>query len=87
MRVLTGGYGPAHDATRIRVGPPTAQRLRRTPQILCRTDQCPGLRRIMLTGLGLQPDRPILELLGISYSTFHHSSPRGNQEQNSVHII
>ena len=88
------GIGPYQLGLRrdrgVRLVAPTAQRLRRDPQILGDLFDRLGLRRIRTVRLGQQPDRLRLELRSISRALCYDSiiSPqvRGNAEQESVHI-
>lgn len=74
----------------VRLVAPTAQRLRRDPQILGDLFDRLGLRRIRAARLGQQPDGLRLELRRVSRSFCHGSiishRVRGNAEQKSVHI-
>ena len=89
------GIGPYQLGLRrdrgVRLVAPTAQRLRRDPQILGDLFDRLGLRRIRAARLGQQPDGLRLELRRVSRSFCHGSiishRVRGNAEQKSVHII
>ena len=74
----------------VRLVAPTAQRLRRDPQIPGGLFDRLGLRRIRAARLGQQPDGLRLELRRVSRSFCHGSiishRVRGNAEQKSVHI-
>ena len=88
------GIGPYQLGLRrdrgVRLVAPTAQRLRRDPQILGDLFDRLGLRRIRAARLGQQPDGLRLELRRVSRSFCHGSiishRVRGNAEQKSVHI-
>ena len=88
------GIGPYQLGLRrdrgVRLVAPTAQRLRRDPQILGDLFDHLGLRRIRAARLGQQPDGLRLELRRVSRSFCHGSiishRVRGNAEQKSVHI-
>lgn len=88
------GIGPYQLGLRrdrgVRLVAPTAQRLRRDPQILGGLFDRLGLRRIRAARLGQQPDGLRLELRRVSRSFCHGSiishRVRGNAEQKSVHI-
>lgn len=88
------GIGPYQLGLRrdrgVRLVAPTAQRLRRDPQILGDLFDRLGLRRIRAARLGQQPDGLRLELRRV-FRSFCHGSiishrVRGNAEQKSVHI-
>ena len=88
------GIGPYQLGLRrdrgVRLVAPTAQRLRRDPQILGDLFDRLGLRRIRAARLGQQPDGLRLELRRVSRAFCHGSiishRVRGNAEQKSVHI-
>lgn len=88
------GIGPYQLGLRrdrgVRLVAPTAQRLRRDPQILGDLFDRLGLRRIRAARFGQQPDGLRLELRRVSRSFCHGSiishRVRGNAEQKSVHI-
>lgn len=88
------GIGPYQLGLRrdrgVRLVAPTAQRLRRDPQIPGGLFDRLGLRRIRAARLGQQPDGLRLELRRVSRSFCHGSiishRVRGNAEQKSVHI-
>lgn len=88
------GIGPYQLGLRrdrgVRLVAPTAQRLRRDPQILGDLFDRLGLRRIRAARLGQQPDGLRLELRRVSRSFCHgfiiSHRVRGNAEQKSVHI-